>query len=92
MRRKNQKRTKKFNINLQIEPHIFELIDQLDMLCDSTRKAIITEMVVKGYKPTSKQRLIPYNTIDKDAPRNTYRLSIDGVYIGKRKAREEVEL
>jgi len=92
MRRKNKKRTKKFNIDLQIEPHIFELIDQLDMLCDSTRKAILTEMIVKGYKPTSKQKLIPYNTIDKNAPKDTYRLSIEGVYIGKKKAREEMEL
>lgn len=87
--RKNQKRIKKFGINLKIERHLFESLDQIDLICDSVRPAIEGEARSKGYVPVSNLKLMPFTDINKNAGADEYRIELSTVYVGKKKARKE---
>lgn len=89
MKRKNKKRPKTFFIDFLAEDALFEHISQVDMLCEQMSKKLLEEIMSKGYKPLNKPKLQPYSDFDKEAPENSYRISMDAVYVGKKKAVEK---
>lgn len=89
MKRKNKKRTKSFYIDFLADNNLFEHISQVDMLCEDMANKLFQEIMSKGYKPVGKPKLQPYSVFDKEAPENAYRVSIEAIYVGKKKAVEE---
>ena len=90
MRKKNKKRTKVFAVNYKVAPELLNSLEQLKLLADTIIDPLILQIKSKGYRPISKAKLIPFSNFEKDAPKNLYQISIKAIFVGKRKAKENV--
>lgn len=88
MRRKNKKRTKTFAVNYKIQPELLKSLDQLSLLSKTIVEPLKNMITNKGYKPTSKAKIIPYCDIVSGSDKDLYQISIKAIYVGKRKAKE----
>jgi hypothetical protein len=89
MRRKNKKRRKIFAVNYKIQPELLNTLDQMALLAKTVVDPLKTSLMDKGYKPVGKAKIIPYSDIVKDSEKDLYQISMEAIYVGKRKAREE---
>jgi hypothetical protein len=90
MRRINKKREKIFAVDYKVAPELLTTLDQLTMLANTIITPLINNIISKGYKPISKAKIRPYSDIIENADEGLYQVSIKAVFVGKKKAKEEI--
>ena len=62
----------------------------MSLLASAVIGPLIIHIRSKGYNPISKAKIIPLINLQLDAPKDIYQISIKAVYVGKRKAKENL--
>jgi hypothetical protein len=88
MRRTNKKREKVFAINYKIAPELLVSLEQMELLARTVVEPLKYSIIDKGYTPVSKAKIIPYSDIVENAEKDLFQISIKGIYVGKKQAKE----
>lgn len=91
MRRKNLKKKKKFAINFEAGPELFNDLEQINLLMVTLKKQLFKQLILKGYKPIENPKLMSFEDLGWNIDglqTKKYRLAVRAVYVGKRKAKE----
>jgi len=91
VRRKNLKKKKKFAINFEAGPELFNDLEQINLLIVELKKQLFKQLALKGYKPIENPKLMAFTDLNwniEDLSTNKYQLSVKTKYVGKRKAKE----
>ena len=88
MRRTNKKREKIFAVNYKIAPELLASLEQMELLARTVVEPLKYSIIDKGYKPISKAKIIPYSDINESAEKDLFQISIKGIYVGKKQAKE----
>ena len=88
MRRTNKKREKIFAVNYKIAPELLHSLEQMELLARTIVEPLKHSIIDKGYKPTSKAKIIPYSDIAETSEKDLFQISIKAIYVGKKQAKE----
>lgn len=88
MRRTNKKREKVFAVNYKIAPELLHSLEQMELLARTIVEPLKNSIIDKGYRPINKAKIIPYSDIVDDAEKDLFQISIKGIYVGKKLAKE----